>query len=337
MAKDKKEKLMRKWNASNDLDILNRAFQAIREFGLIEPGSVSADDPVDLRGMSFPTVTLCKELELPTVVVNRIAGRQEFQDATIRRVNFSKARLNFSVWNDCHFDHVNFDGARLDSVRFFGCRFDACSFHSVELKDASFSVGRNGRETEINNTVFVKADFRGASCHNPVLRSTSFIDCKMDGFVFDGPLFDAVEIAGTYSELTVRGVHGEPARNRLRADLSKARLTWLNADYGVDLTAAILPADRSCLVITNRLCAVNRLCDRLPLKLGETGDRVARVIEALFGNRAMSPLKPSQTTFLLSRGMIADFAETNDEDVVESVFTRIRLIAEQDGFLAANA
>jgi uncharacterized protein YjbI with pentapeptide repeats len=331
------ETTIRKWNAPDDLELLVRAFAAICESRLLEPGTITADDPVDLRGMSFPTVTLCKELELPSVVVSRVAGRQEFRDATIRKVDFSKARLDFSVWSDCHFDQVTFDGARLHSVRFFGCRFDACSFGAVKLRDASFSVGRDGRETEIIDTIFEKADFRGASCHNLVLRSTSFINCKLDEFVFDGPLCDGVDIAGQHNELTIRGTPGESARNRLRMDLSKATIEWLNVDYGIDLTPAILPSDGSCFVVTDRLRAVSRLCERLTRELGDIGNRVARVMNGLFSARAISPLEPSQTTFLISRGMIGDFAEITDEDVITSLFARIRSIAEQEGFLAACA
>jgi uncharacterized protein YjbI with pentapeptide repeats len=327
---------MRKWNARDDLELLDRAYAAIREKRLLEPGTINADDPVDLRGLAFPTVTLCKELELPTVVVSRVAGRQEFRDATIHRVDFSKAHLDFSVWNDCRFDQVTFDGARLHSVRFFGCRFDACSFHSAELRDASFSVGSNGRETEIVGAVFERADFRGASCHNPVLRSTSFINCKLDGFVFESALFVGVEIVGRYKELTIRGTPGEPARNRLKLDLSKAKIMWLDANRGVDLSSVILPADGSCIVITDRVRAVDVLVRRLRNEAGAHGSEIARFLAGIYSERSISPKDPSQTTFLISRGMIADFAETDDEGVVTSLFMRIRSIAEEEGFLAAN-
>ena len=143
-----------------------------------------------------------------------------------------------------------------------------------ETEGASFSVGRNGRETEIIGAIFEKADFRGVSCHNPVLRSTSFINCQLDGFVFDGPLCEGVSIAGKYNELTIRGTPGEPARNGLRMDLSKASIVWLNADYGVDLTPAILPADGSCFVVKDRLRAVSRLCECLVQEFGDVGGRV---------------------------------------------------------------
>ena len=115
---------MREWNARDDLELMDRAFLALRNLRRLEPGTIAVGDPLDLRGLAFPTVTLCKELELPTVVADRVAGRQEFRDAAIRRVDFSNARLDFSVWNNCWFDHVTFDGARLNNVRFFGCRFN---------------------------------------------------------------------------------------------------------------------------------------------------------------------------------------------------------------------
>ena len=70
---------MRKWNAPDDLELLNRAVAGLRDTRRLEPGTITADDPVDLRGMSFPTVTLCEELELPTVVVSLLLAARSFR------------------------------------------------------------------------------------------------------------------------------------------------------------------------------------------------------------------------------------------------------------------
>lgn len=329
--------MMRQWNVRGDLELLDRVSAALREKRLLEPGAISADDPVDLRGVVFPTVTLCKKLELPTVDVSRVTGRPEFRDATIRRVDFSMARLDYSVWNDCHFSQVRFDGTSLHSVRFFGCRFDDCSFRAAKLNDASFSVGRNGRETEIVGTVFDKADFRGASCHNPVLRAVAFINCRLDRFVFESALFGGVKITGKCEELALRGMPGDSARNQPQLDLSEASVKWLDANHGMNLAEVVLPDDGSCIVITDRVRAVDVLTRRLRHEEGTRGIAIARLLAGIYSDRSMSPKDTSQTTFLISRAMIADFSETDDEAVVNSLFAKIRSIAEEEGFLAANA
>jgi uncharacterized protein YjbI with pentapeptide repeats len=325
---------MRKWDTPDDLALLHRVLTTLREQRVLEPGRLGLPDPLDLRGLSVPTVELCKQIGLATMIVSSVTGRQEFSDAALRRIDFSRARLDFSVWNNCCFEHVRFDNAKLQNVRFFGCRFVDCSFRSTSLRDASFSVGRNGTETEIIRTVFEKADFKGASCHNPVLRSTSFLNCKLDGFVFDSALCDSVDIAGEYDELTFRGMPGEPDRNRLRVDLSNASVTWLHADYGVDLAAMTPPADSSCIVITERLRAINVLNARLSQEAGDTGKEVARLLMAIYSDRSMSPMEPSQTTFAITHGQIRSFLETDDEAVTKPVFEKIRSIADQEGFLA---
>ena len=326
---------MRNWNRPDELALLDRVVGAIRERGLLDPATIGGSDPLDLRGLSFPTVTLCNELRLPTAVVSRVAGRQEFADATLRRVDLSGARLDFAVWHNCRFEHVVFDNARLQNVRFFGCRFEGCTFYSANLRDASLAPGRNGDETEVVHCAFEKTDFRGASCQNPVLRSTRFTACKLDGFVFDGVLCDNVEIAGGYKELTFRGIPNAHERNRLKLNLSKASIVWLNADFGIDLSAIVPPADGSCIVILDRLRAVPLLCVQLS-KCGDVGARVAQVIAGLYSDRAMSPLEPSQSTFLISQGMVADFAESNDDSVVMSLFNSIRAIANEEGFLGPS-
>jgi uncharacterized protein YjbI with pentapeptide repeats len=328
---------MGQWNSRRELDLLDRIVIALRERRLLEPGIVGPDDPVKLRGLRFPTAGLCAEVELPAVVVKRVIGRHEFCDAILRRVDLSSARLDFCIWNDCRFEEVSFDKASLDNGRFCGCHFNRCSFRSVALTNASFSVGRNGQETEVVDTVFDRADFRGGSCHNLVLRSTQFLNCRLDGFVFDGSLCEGVRINGRYKELQFRGLPGDTDRNRLRVDLSNASIFWLDVDYGVDLTSVTLPADGSCLVITDRRRAVDILAERLPREAGNAGGKVARLLTAIYSDRSISPMDPSQTTFLISRAMIADFAEAADEATVDSLLGKIRSIAREQGLLAPNS
>ena len=324
---------MRNWSTPDDLAFLGRVMDVLKAGKVLEPTLFGASAPLDLRGLTFPTVTQCKVFDLPTVSASRVAGHLEFDENSLRDVDFSKARLDFSVWKNCSFERVCFDGAKLNQVRFLGCRFVDCSFRSVDLRNSSFSVGRNGIETEITSTIFERSDFRGASCSNPILRSVSILNCKFNGFVFDGALCEQVYFTGRYKELTFRGIPSDTERNRLRIDLSNASLMWLNANFGVDLSDVVLPVDGSCLIIKDRLRAVESLFSRLPQEAGQAGTLVANVLNALFSDRAISPLALTQDTFLISKDMIADFAETADANVVSSVFNSIRTICHGDGFL----
>jgi uncharacterized protein YjbI with pentapeptide repeats len=326
---------MRNWDTADKLAFLTDAIVMLKNGGTLEPSTAGGMAPVDLRGMAFPTVMQCKQFELPSAVVVRVAGRQEFNDAKLRDVDLSNSRLDFSVWNHCQFKNVCFDASWLNQVRFFGCHFFDCSMRGTDLRDASFSVGRSGAETDIISTVFERADFRGASCSNPVIRNTSFLNCRLDGFAFDGALCDGVTFAGRYKELTFRGYPKDTERNRLRIDLLKADVMWINADFGVDLRNIILPEDGTCLIIEDRLRAVERLSSLLPSAAGKVGGLVATVLKGLFSDRAISPLDAAQDTFCLSKAMVADFAETNDPSVVDALFEQIRAIARSQGFLAA--
>jgi|SRR5262245_119099 len=325
---------MRTWNTPEDLQLLDRFAAALQESKLLEPGGPLLGDPVDLKGLAFPTVTQCRELELPTLVVSRICGSRSFDNATLKRVDLSKSILDFSAWNGCHFHEVCFDRAKLRNVRFFGCVFEGCSFRSTDLSDASFSVGHNGAESTILSSLFERAVFRGASCHNLVLKATQFVNCKLGKFVFDSPLCDGVMFIGEYEELTFRGTPREPARNSLKIDLAKADICWLHADHGLDLTCMKLPADGSCMVVTDRLRAVDILADRLESEDDDASKKVAKVIRYVYSNRSVSPLEPAQTTFLISRRMVEDIADKPGAKAVEQVFGRLREIADQEGYLA---
>jgi len=324
---------MRNWEKPEELDFLRRVIEVLQEGGLLAPEALGLPRPLDLRGLAFPNVVRSKIADLAMSVVNKVAGGLEFRNATLRDSDLTNAQLSFSVWRNCTFERVHFDKAVLNHVRFSGCRLCNCSFRATDLRDASFSVDSNGAETEIIKTTFERANFRGASCNNPVFRSTSFVNCKLDGFVFNGALCDNLGFTGKVNELTFHGMPNDHERNRLRINLSHATIAWLNVDYGVDLEQVILPLDGSCMIIKSRLRAIDHLCSRLPKETGKYGSRVSKVLEALFSNRAMSPLEPSQDMILISKGMIADFAETNSMEVVDTLFDLVRSIAKSQGFL----
>ncbi len=324
---------MQTWDTPKDMAFLDQAIKVLREGGLLAPESLGLTSPLGMRGLAFPTVSQCKILDLPTAMVESITGRLVFSNATLRDIDLMSSKLGFSVWNNCVFERVCFDKAELNQVRFFGCRLVNCSFRSADLRDASFSVGCNGIETEIDDTIFEHADFRGASCNNSVFCSTSFVDCKLDGFVFDGALCDNVAFTGKYKELTFRGMPNESKRNHLRINLSHAAIMWLNVDYGLDLHQVILPTDGSCLIIKDRLRAIECLCSRLLRDAGDYGSLVSSVLKGLYSDHAISSLEPSQDMILISKAMISDFAETNSTDIINSLFNFVRSIAESEGFL----
>jgi uncharacterized protein YjbI with pentapeptide repeats len=327
--------VVRKWTSREDLALLEKAVFALRDTGRLEPGMGIPGDPVDLRGLTFPTVALCEQLALPTMVARRVVGKQDFRRAVLSRVDLSRARLDFSVWNECVFEKAVFDFGSLRNVRFFGCQLNECSFRSVDLRDASFSIGAAGRETEICNCDFVRCDFRGVSCDSPVLRRARFVECKLKGFVFDGALCDGVVFVGHYPELLFRGTHGDAERNRLGVDLLRAKVKWFDADRGLDLTHVVPPADRSCFVILDRIRAVGLIAARLAER-GTTVDRqVADCLKAIYSDQSISPKDADQSMFMVSRAMLQDIMDTTDERMVEQMFLRIRGIAAEYGVLHA--
>jgi len=329
-----REKRTSNYSATPDrMQLFGRALTVLLEGGLLAPESLGLQGPLDLRGIALPTVPQTKVANSPTNVVNRISERLEFTNATLRDIDLNNATISFSVWSDCTFERVDFGHTHMNHARFFGCRFFNCTFSRTGLRNASFSVGRNGLETEISATCFNHVDFRSASCSNPVLRLTRFRNCKLDGFVFDGALCEHVSFIGKYPELTFRGVPNDRDRNLLGIDLSYANITWLNADRGLNLHAVIPPLDGSCLIIKERVRAIDCICERLPREAGAHGSLVSAVLVGLFSDRALSPLDPCQDMVLISKSMISDFAETTSTEIVNSIFFCVRAIAQSEGFL----
>lgn len=323
---------MRKWNTQDDLLFLQQVVNQLHEKKVLDPVALHLPAPLDLCGLQFPTVTEHQALGLPKGTT-RVVGQQSFSDAKISDVDFSQARLDFSIWENCNFERVRFDRTRLQNVRFFGCRFVECTFRSADLKHASFSIGQHGSETEVTSTLFEKADLRGASCSNPVFRSTTFRNCRLGSFVFESAVLDQVVFAGEYEELTFRGLAGDVNRNRLMIDLSNAKVMWLHADYGIDLRPVVLPDDGSCLILSDRSRAVPDIAASLREDKQGESRRVAKMLIGLYSDESLCPLKHDQETLLLSKAMIADFAETTDMAVVDALFALIQGLARKGGFL----
>lgn len=328
---------MRKWNTLIDITLLDRVIQDLLNSKRLQPGAELAGDPVDLQGLTFPTVAQCEEIHVPGIVATRVIGQKKiFYDAVVRRVDFSHAQLDFSVWNDSRFEQVIFDSATLCQVRFYGCQFVDCSFRFTRLHDATFSVGRNGRETEILRTRFEKCNFGGASSENIVWQDVVFKHCKLQGFVFEASQCDRVSFIGKYKELEFRGTRGEVVRNRPTLSLADANLSWLHANHGIDLSHVILPRDGSCIVILDRLRAVEVIAERLTEMYGERVANLARIFRGIFSNRGQSPLSQDQTMVFVSKRMLGEIGDDLPPEFVATIFDEIKSIAKSMGFLNNN-
>lgn len=317
----------------DNAQIWSNSLGILRSGGLLCPLSLNLPSPLNLRGLNVSTLN--KRLATDRHVLNfgSVSQALEFSSASLRNVDLTAAQLSSSKWLDCEFESVRFDRAILCDSSFLGCRFSNCTFTTTNLQNSSFSLGRNGAETSIVASTFDGASFRGASCSNPAFRSTLFRSCNLEGFVFDGPMCDGVAFSGSFRELTFRGLPKDDKRNQLRIDLSQAAVMWLNADDGIDLRQVVLPLDGSCIVLKNRIRAIESLCLRLPQEVGATGKKVAGVLQALYSANSISALEPTQDTVFISKAMIADFADTEDNNLVETIFDRIRSIAESEGAL----
>lgn len=323
---------MRTWKTADDLLLLKRILQILLSGECLQPGGPVGGDPVDLQGLTFPDSMLCTQLDLPTLRVSRVFGHLEFTATSLRRVDLAKAKLDHSVWIKCAFHEVHFNHARLLGVRFFGCNFVDCTFASTTLRDTSFSVAQDGAETTLKRCTFTKADFRGASNYNPVFQDVQFIDCKLDGFVFNQPLCEGVEFYGKYKELTFKGMPGANERNRLGVNLRNAQIVWLHANHGLDLSLVTLPADGSCFVVGNRKLAIERMCDRLLTEM-PVAKMLAKILHSIFSDRSISPLSADQETLLVSQGMMSAIDDSLSDQQMAEAYQILRHTAQDEGFL----
>jgi len=318
---------------------ITRAYEvisALKHSQLLAPMPGALAD-LDMKGLSFPTVSLCEKLNVADNIVKAVVGRQEFSDATIRHVDFSEADLNYSVWNNCVFNDVKFVEASLEDVRFFGCEFTNCVFMSTSLRSASLSTGRKGVSTTLVNCVIERSDLQGLTTQSLVAKNTNFKLSKMDGIVFNSPIFDTVGIEGEFSEISLYGDSPSAPAGRLtpEIDLAKSQVKWLLADGGIDLSRVSLKRDKKSLIFGQRIKAIDIICKELSgLSKGRYGE-VARLLKGLYSNNSISPLHASQDDVYLSNGVIAELDESLSEYETGEILSIIYDIAKAHEVLIA--
>ena len=315
----------------------SRAFQTFledaRDRKLVAPGGRISGDPVDLRGLSFPTIGECEIHGILAPSAKLLSGQQTFDEVTFRRIDLTEAQMSFSVWRQCVFDEVTFERTILQGAKFFGCRFNKCSFLKSNLTNASFAVDAAGGETSFDNCIFRNAQFRGATCSNPVFQETDLLDCRLNGFEFDGAWFRSSRLSGKHHELTFRGVPRAGGRNRLEIDFSAAQICWLHANHGVDLTAARLSDDASCIIIKARNESIFKISNELRRRYGSQASCIAKMLEGIFTDKSISPLSIFQTTLFVSACMLSELDESLSREEVISIFLMIKRIADEMGVL----
>jgi hypothetical protein len=314
------------------IELVDGFVMALKEknkFGLFD--GEQKNDSVHLEGLVFPTIALCEQYQMSKMVVERVCGKHEFCDAKLSCVNLTRSDLSFSVWHNCSFFRIQFDSAILTNCRFFGCEFNECTFVKTHVEDSSFSLGRIGGETAIRNCTFQGAFFKGASSHNLVCENVHFQNCKLDRFTFESAMCNNVKFTGMYESLVFSGQINDSTRNRVKLDLSEAQFGWFEADNGIEMTDIQLPLDGSCLILKDRISAINELSEQL---LREPKYSVfAKMLKGIYGERGPSPLNRNQTMILLSRLCFV----TLDEDIGETesvqLIQHIRKIAQKLGVL----
>jgi uncharacterized protein YjbI with pentapeptide repeats len=324
------------WESSEKLLLIDRLLSALREGSrTVEPGGSIPGDPVQLQGLEFPTVTLCQQLALPNVVVSRISGRQKIEQATLRRVDLSNANIAFSVWSECVFQSVRFDGASLANGRFLGCTFEDCTFAGTRLADSGITVSTQGKESSFARCCFEKTNLSSATIMKATFSEIEFKSCSMSGVRFDECRLDKVKFTGSYPEVTLRGASGDPSRNKVQIDLSDAKVVYLDADDGVDLSGVIPPKDGSLLLFRDRLRTMGTIFARLGSEI-PAARKIADHLSSTFSPSGISPMSADQSTYAVSMKRIAKLDKELPEELVHQIHARLMRIAREEHSLIEN-
>jgi uncharacterized protein YjbI with pentapeptide repeats len=317
--------------SQSQIQLLDRFLKTARDKKVIEPGGILEGNPVCLRGLAFPTVEECALLGIPEIDAKRLVGQQRIEGALLRKVDFSLAKLDFSVWSKCVFREVVFSRTSLQNCRFFGCEFTECSFQATDFSNCSFGIETDGSESSFQGCLFERALLRGVSWCRPSFTEVTFIGCRITKSEFDEPSFRASCFVGNYRELTFRGSPQKSERNLLDIDLTGAEVVWLHANHGVDLTGLRLSPHGTSLVIRNRDIAVPVLTRRLAAERKEA-QAIAYMLDNIFTNKSISPLSPCQQTVFISAKLIQELDENLTKDQAVSLLQAIRKIAVEEGF-----
>lgn len=329
MTRNTDKQLRERWSTSEGIQRVAKVVHCLNVEKTL-PRHDFSQEPVDLAGLHFPTVTLCEALALQGVTVQQVIGARPFSKVTMQNVTLRSSDLSYSTWSDSLFEHVDFSKATLDQVRFHGCEFVSCTFSRSTLTNVAFAPGPTGKLTQIRDCSFERADLRGSSWANVAVTDCAIANCYVDGVEFEEPLWRGVKLVGRYDELTYRGDGRRGAA--LGLDLRLADVCWLNADNGIDLSEIRLSHDSDAVVLKSRKVSVHQVCDWIVEAVPSTRKLVG-LLGVMFTERSPSPLSDLQDTYFLSACMFRQLDETLSSVAARRAMDAIRVQAKRSGFL----
>lgn len=152
--------------------------------------------------------------------VSHAIFRTQNSEITIdmRYVNFSKAKLNNTLFDNVILEHCNFTNAELIGVKFIDSVLEYAQFTDANLQDSDFTeVGLNNlSRMNFTNANLGGANFIGVSCHSSIICNanlkgirthhneiTSFTDCNFAYSDLSQTVFRGVNFAGSTFDSTI--------------------------------------------------------------------------------------------------------------------------------------
>ncbi len=112
------------------------------------------------------------------------------------KVDFSRAELSNTFWNNCTFIECKFEKATFYNVSFKNCVFEDLIFLNCNFKHCYLALN-----SRINSGIFKNVDFLNCTLKYvnfcfPIISHCKFSDCKIDKVNFDGSRFRNTAFAG---------------------------------------------------------------------------------------------------------------------------------------------
>lgn len=228
-------------------DLLKDVVRDARDARALPPSPFGLfDGKQDYRGLPLAGPISAQHLgesRIPGTAVSWRASKVDLSDADLNNVAFER----------CEFEDVLFRRTILGAASDHGCTFTRCVFDHTEMRKAV--VGYEG--SRYQQCTFTRVRLAGAGVIRPEFDECTFDHCYMKDLQFEAASFEACAFIGPVVGVVFRNGYtfagdyrrfGTPRPNRMHnVDFSRAELSFVGFDGGVDLSTVRLPMDGSCV------------------------------------------------------------------------------------------
>ncbi|MBX3354865.1 MAG: pentapeptide repeat-containing protein [Phycisphaeraceae bacterium] len=214
---------------------------------------------LDLRGLVLAAADSVAHSRFGDIEIVEVHGKPALRGAHLHGIDFTGSSLADLQLDECVLEDCVFDRCNLNGMIARRCAIRRCTFARTDLRNSDIAATIDPPWNEITDTVFDRADFRGATFSVAVFGNCAFRDCRLKRIDFDSSVFERCVFEGRLDQVIfgsqVLSAESTPPNLMSGVDFTSAtfgfvefrRIDVRRAKFGTSCDLVLVSPHRACL------------------------------------------------------------------------------------------